>query len=344
MSSPAETPAFGSIIDVRRLFGPLLIGVFFNMILFGLLIAQTMTYFQTARKDPIWMRLLVSFYVLFVETANTALDISVMYQPLVLQYGSIPGPLPTVFLTRKNSLECLKSASHHPLDVEPLCIALVAFPIELFFIWRIRTLTGGIILPAIFFVFALLAFGAGIWTTIALGGAGRWDNVSVSFQAAKVWISSSMGTDLCIAFTLAWALRSKKTGFGGTDTVVNRIVRMTVQTGLITAVVNVLDMLSFLFIKNSTFNFMWSNPLSKLYSNCMMSTLNARTNLKQSLPTHVSDTADRSAGSRGFVAARLVTLDNKDTIGGSTYHTQSVTNDLSDPEYGIRMNKIVERF
>ncbi|KAJ7041629.1 hypothetical protein C8F04DRAFT_146461 [Mycena alexandri] len=325
MSSPAETPAFGSIIDVRRLFGPLLIGVFFNMILFGLLIAQTMTYFQTARKDPIWMRLLV-FYVLFVETANTALDISVMYQPLVLQYGSIPGPLPTVFLT------------------QPLCIALVAFPIELFFIWRIRTLTGGIILPAIFFVFALLAFGAGIWTTIALGGAGRWDNVSVSFQAAKVWISSSMGTDLCIAFTLAWALRSKKTGFGGTDTIVNRIVRMTVQTGLITAVVNVLDMLSFLFIKNSTFNFMWSNPLSKLYSNCMMSTLNARTNLKQSLPTHVSDSADRSAGSRGFAAARLVTLDNKDTIGGSTYHTQSVTNDLSDPEYGIRMNKIVERF
>ncbi|KAJ7778918.1 hypothetical protein B0H16DRAFT_1711269 [Mycena metata] len=324
MSSPVETPAFGSIIDVHRLYGPLLIGVFFNMILFGLLVAQAMTYFQTARKDPIWIRLLV-FYVLFVETANTALDISVMYQPLVLEYGSIPGPLPTVFLT------------------QPLCIALVAFPIELFFIKRIHTLTGSMIISGVFLVPALVAFGAGIWTTFALGGAGRWDNVQVSFEAAKVWISSSMATDLGIAFTLAWVLRSKKTGFGSTDTIVNRIIRMTVQTGLITAIVNVLDMLSFLVIKNSTFNFMWSNPLSKLYSNCMMSTLNARTDLKQSLPTHVSGSADRSAGSRGFMAARLVTLDNKDTIGGTTtYQTQTLTND--DPEYGIRMNKVVERF
>ncbi|KAJ7176962.1 hypothetical protein C8R46DRAFT_1346877 [Mycena filopes] len=327
MSSPVETPPpFGSIIDVRRLFGPLLIGVFFNMILYGLLIAQIMTYYQTSRKDSIWIRLLV-FYVLFVETANTALDISVMYQPLVLEYGSIPGKLPTVFLT------------------QPLCIAMIAFPIELFFIYRIRTLTGNKIIPVIFVVFSCIAFGCGIWTTVALAGATGWDDVSVSFQAATAWISSSMGTDLCIAAVMAYALRSKKTGFSHTDTVVDRIIRMTVQTGLITAVTNILDMLSFLFIKNSTFNFMWSNPLSKLYSNCMMSSLNARVTLKADLPTHVqSDSAVRSAGSRGFTAARLVTLDNKDTIGGNSYQTHSIGMDLSDPESGIRMTKIVERF
>ncbi|KAJ7176884.1 hypothetical protein C8R46DRAFT_1213456 [Mycena filopes] len=329
MSAPAgPTPPFGSIIDVHRLFGPLLIGVFFNMILYGLLIAQVMTYYQTAGRDSLWIRLLVA-YVIFVETANTALDISVMYQPLVLEYGSIPGKLPTVFLT------------------QPLCIAMIAFPIELFFIYRIRALTGNKIIPVIFICFSCIAFGCGIWTTVALAGATGWDDVSVSFQAATAWISSSMGTDLCIAAVMAYALRRKKTGFAHTDTVVDKIIRMTVQTGLITAVTNILDMLSFLFIKNSTFNFMWSNPLSKLYSNCMMSSLNARVMLKADLPTHVSgERSGQSGGSGGgissthkFVAARPFTL-TKDSMGGSTFQND----ELHDPEYGIQMNKVVERF
>ncbi|KAJ7176980.1 hypothetical protein C8R46DRAFT_47264 [Mycena filopes] len=325
MASFVETPAVGAPIDVHRLYGPILIGVFFNMILYGVLVTQITTYFQAQRKDALWIRLLV-FYVFFIETSNTALDIAVMYQPLILEYGTIPGALPTVFLT------------------QPLCIALVAFPIEVFFIWRIYSLTEARILPAIFFVLSLLAFGGGIWTTVALGGAGRWDNVSVSFHAASLWIAASMTTDLCIAFCLAWVLRKKKTGFGVTDTVVDRIIRMTVQTGLITAIVNILDLFSFLFVKNSTLNFMWSNPLSKLYSNCMMSTLNARSNLKDSLPDHIADShSGPTRGNMGvdsvLVAAPRFPLHNKTAIGRS-----DSANDVSDGGYEIRMHKVVERF
>ncbi|KAJ7177036.1 hypothetical protein C8R46DRAFT_1213598 [Mycena filopes] len=331
MSSPAEPPAFGTIMDVHLLYGPLLLGLCFNMILFGLLVSQAMTYYQTAHKDPVWMRLLV-VYVLLVESANAALDIAVMYQPLITEYGSIPGKLPTLLLT------------------QPLCIILVAFPIELFFIWRIRTLTGRYILPAIFLVLATVAFGAGIWTTVSIAGAHRWDNVPVTFHAVTLWIATSMATDLCIAFCLAWVLRGKRTGFQKSDTVVDRIVRMTVQTGLITAVVNILDLLSFLFIKarlpfpaslflipdpsptqNTTFNFMWSNPLSKLYSNCMMSTLNARATLKDTLPDRAGSSG--LAGSGVLVAPRFPAGHNK----------QESMTDRSDA-YGIRMNKVVEQF
>ncbi|KAJ7181003.1 hypothetical protein C8R46DRAFT_1071156 [Mycena filopes] len=295
MSAPPETPPFGTIIDVKLLFGPLLIGVFFNMILFGLLVAQMMTYFQTQRRDALWIRILV-FYVLFVECSNTALDIAYMYQPLVLEYGSIPGKLPTVFIT------------------QPLCVILVAFPIQLFFIWRIRALTGNQILPVIFALFAALSFGGGIWTMVRVGGAHRWDNVPRAYNAATVWLASSMGTDICIAVCLAWALRTKKTGFASTDTVVDRIVRMTVQTGVITAVVNILDILSFIFLKGKTVNFMWNIPLSKLYSNCMMSTLNARAGFKDTLAGPVLGSSDQGlahlrstttdAGPGVFVAAR----------------------------------------
>ncbi|KAJ7750791.1 hypothetical protein B0H16DRAFT_845138 [Mycena metata] len=312
MSSPADGPAFGTIIDVHFLFGPLLIGLCFNMVLFGLLISQMMTYFQTPHQDPIWMRLLI-FYVLFVETANTALDLACMYQPLISEYGSIPGKLPTLLLT------------------QPLFIILVSFPVELFFIWRLRSLTENNIIPGILLVFATLATGGGIWTTVSIAGAGTWGNVPVTFHAVTLWISASMCTDLCIAGCLAWVLRKKKTGFEGSDTVVNRIVRMTVQTGLVTALVNVLDLLSFLFIKNTTFNFMWSNPLSKLYSNCMMSTLNARSTLAQSIP-------DRKLSSSG-VGTGIFAASPRFPV-----HTKEMSNDLANAEYGIRMNKVVETF
>ncbi|KAJ7020609.1 hypothetical protein C8F04DRAFT_290776 [Mycena alexandri] len=334
MSSPAGTPPpFGTIIDVKLLFGPLLIGVFFNMILFGLLIAQMMTYFQSPKRDALWIRILV-YYVLFLECSNSALDIAYMYQPLVLEYGSIPGNLPTVFIT------------------QPLCVILVAFPIQLFFIWRIRALTGLMILPIIFALFAALSFGGGIWTIVRVSGAHRWDHVPRAYNAATVWLASSMGTDLCIAVCLAWALRKKKTGFASTDSVVDRIVRMTVQTGVITAIVNILDILSFIFLKGKTVNFMWNIPLSKLYSNCMMSTLNARAGFKDTLatpvagglsaPTYPSNLSSSDPGV--FIAARRFTSDNKDTmVGSETYRTQDFGDDLRDVEYGIRMDKIVER-
>ncbi|KAJ7745360.1 hypothetical protein B0H16DRAFT_1726920 [Mycena metata] len=168
-----------------------------------------------------------------------------------------------------------------------------------------------------------------------------------------------MVTDLCIAAVLAWALRRKKTGFAATDTVVDRIIRMTVQTGVITAVVNTLDMLSFLFLKarcsavsGKTINFMWNIPVSKLYSNCMMSTLNARAGFKDTLAAPVvgslgslgrTDPKDLdSTDPGGFVAAPRFNSENKDTMVdiNNTYQTQDFADDAA---YGIRMSRIVER-
>ncbi|KAJ7153645.1 hypothetical protein C8R46DRAFT_1227952 [Mycena filopes] len=285
MSSPAETPPFGSIIDVKLLYGPLLIGVFFNMILFGLLLGQMMTYFQSPRRDALWIQILV-YYVLVVECSNTALDISYMYQPLVLEYGAIPDKLPTVFIT------------------QPLCVILIAFPIQLFFIWRIRALTGNKVLPIVFAVLAAVSCGGGLWTMERVVGAHRWANVPRSYNAAVLWLVSSMVTDLCIAVVLAWAL-------------------------------------------GKTINFMWNIPISKLYSNCMMSTLNARAGFKDTLANAVVGSLPTDLGrsigideAGAFVAAPRFGTGTKDTtIGGDTYQTEDSRDDINDTAYSVRMNK-----
>ncbi|KAJ7453340.1 hypothetical protein B0H11DRAFT_278862 [Mycena galericulata] len=261
MSAPAPAlPPFGTIIDVRFIYGPLLLGAFFNMILFGILVAQMLTYFQSSQKDPLYMRIFV-YGVFFVECANTALDIQIMFQLLVLQYDK----LPTVFMTI------------------PICVILVAFPCQLFFIWRIYTFTQSKILSGFIVVLALTTLGVGMWAVYHLISAGAWARVPLAHQAAETWLFFSAATDLVIAFCLAWALKGKKTGMKATDTVVDRIIRLTIQTGVVTALFNVLDVVSFLTIKNATFNFMFNIPLSKLYSNCLMSALNARSGYNKKL-------------------------------------------------------------
>ncbi|KAJ6604018.1 hypothetical protein B0H10DRAFT_2078122 [Mycena sp. CBHHK59/15] len=295
MSAPP--PSTGPTVDVQLSYGPLLIGVFFNMILFGVLVAQTLTYFQMPRKDPLWMRIFV-YSVFFVETANTAFDMAIMYEPLILHYGEIPNLLPTVFVT------------------QPLCVILVGFPIQLFFIWRIRTLTESNLLSGVIFVFSIVAFGGGVWTTVMVPITAKFSNIPMLYRSAEVWLISSGVTDLCIATSLAIALRRKKTGFAVTDTVVDKIIRMTVQTGMLTALFSILDVICFLTLQGETVNFIWNIPLSKLYSNCLMSTLNARSKLN----THLSGQSS-SRGQNVVLSGPSYAADTKvgqDTIGGTT--------------------------
>ncbi|KAJ7927644.1 hypothetical protein B0H13DRAFT_1970084 [Mycena leptocephala] len=265
MSAPAPTlPPFGTIIDVKLIYGPILLGAFFNMILFGILVAQMLTYFQSSNRDPLFMRVFV-YGVFFVEFANTCLDIAIMFQLLVLEYAAIPDKLPTVFMTI------------------PICVILVAFPCQLFFIWRIHTFTQSKALCGFIVSLAFATLGVGMWAVYHLIKAGAWAKVPDAHLAAEVWLFFSAGTDLVIAFCLSIALKGKKTGMAKTDTVVDRIIRMTIQTGVLTALFNVLDVVSFLSIKNATFNFMFNIPLSKLYSNCLMSALNARSQYNRTL-------------------------------------------------------------
>ncbi|KAJ6572440.1 hypothetical protein DFH09DRAFT_1362420 [Mycena vulgaris] len=259
MSAPPQLPPFGTIMDVKFLYGPILIGAFGNMFLFGvmILVVQMLTYFQSTRRDSLYMRIFI-YGVFFVETADAALNIQIMFQLLVLEYAAIPNKLPTVFMT------------------VPICDILVAFPCQLFFTWRIRTFTRSNILAGCITALAVFTLGVGIWAVFHLISAGAWSRVPLAHKAAEVWLFASAGTDLGIAFCLALALRSKKTGTKNTDTVVDRIIRSTIQTGAITAFFSIMDVVSFLTIQNATFNFMFNIPVSKLYSNCLMSALNAR--------------------------------------------------------------------
>lgn len=67
------------------------------------------------------------------------------------------------------------------------------------------------------------------------------------FEAVVIiWLVLACLADLLITAIMVWYLRKHKTGFQGSDLLVDRIIRLTIQTGLVTSVCAFVDLVLFL--------------------------------------------------------------------------------------------------
>ncbi|KZT23453.1 hypothetical protein NEOLEDRAFT_1180103 [Neolentinus lepideus HHB14362 ss-1] len=259
--------------------GPALIGLFFNILLYGIMITQTFLYYNTFKKDRLWMKIFVM--VLFIaDTLNSVFDCVWIYQSLIVNFGNAP----------------YLAAADWIFGTDPAMTGIISTMVQLFFAWRVRVLTARLPLALVIAFMSIVAGLSGLGTSIAVGIIPQF----VHFQKFQVivimWLLTTCICDIAITAALTWHLRRHKTGFPATDDVVNKIIRLTVQTGMITAIVAVIDLGMFLGTSTGlhlSFNF----PLSKLYTNSLMSTLNSRsgwgkysrtTDHSEDVPNHIS--------------------------------------------------------
>ncbi|KDR82520.1 hypothetical protein GALMADRAFT_151614 [Galerina marginata CBS 339.88] len=238
--------------------GPMLIGFVFNVLLYGIMLSQVYLYFTAYQKDKTWMKLFVML-LLVCDTTNTVFDFIYLYKSLILRFGD-PSSL---------------AKADWLFATDPAITGITASLVQFFFAWRVRVLTR--IWPPVILVFlGALSGGAGaIATSFNVGRTPEF----VYFRDFKgvviMWLASESITDIIITAILVWYLRCHKTGFQESDFIIDRVIRVTVQTGMITSFVATLDLIVFLTDPTGThliFNF----PLCKLYTNCLMSSLNSR--------------------------------------------------------------------
>ncbi|KAG8221366.1 hypothetical protein J3R82DRAFT_1538 [Butyriboletus roseoflavus] len=169
---------------------------------------------------------------------------------------------------------------------------MISFPVQLFIAWRVKVMSKSSILPAIITFFAFASLVGGIATAVAVILIHLEYSLFPQNDGAVItWLASSAAADIIITVSLVYSLLRKRTGFVATDDIINRIIRLTIQTGLITAMAAMLDVTLFLVLKVSEpfyrdvvpdfffpafRNYIWDLTLSKLYSNSILSTLNAR--------------------------------------------------------------------
>ncbi|KAG7088948.1 hypothetical protein E1B28_012893 [Marasmius oreades] len=234
-------------------------------------------------------------------------------------------------------------------------MALIACPIQCFFAWRIQRITGNWWIPLIVVILALASCGGGIWTGVMVGVVKTFARKPELHTPALVWFLTSCVADVIITATLVRSLSGRKTGFVATDSVIDKIIRTTVQTGMITAVCAIGDVVFFMALERTALNFIWDLVLSKLYTNCLLSTLNSRTTLQA-----LSGQKDPSTGHQNRVLDTGITT--RDTrrqtsrFGGQSHsgpfspssavfeleNTKSFTSSR-DVEYGITITKVVEQ-
>ncbi|KAF9240380.1 hypothetical protein BU15DRAFT_73974 [Melanogaster broomeanus] len=322
---------------VELLFGPMLIGVFLNTTLYGAFVVQTFVYFQTYKRDSRWIRMFV-LYLLFCETLNTGFDIGMMYEPLIIRYAT---PSATIIAPIM-------------LSADPLMTVLISSPVQLFIAWRVRVMSGLTLIPAVICFFAFTAFVGGIATTVSVTIINEYTRFHQFDGAVITWLASSAVADVVITVSLVWSLWRQRTGIAATDDLISRLIRLTVQTGLITAISATADVTLFLAVKGTTLNYIWDFALSKLYSNSLLSTLNARGGWKASgtLQENILFGAPSVGGSTTIASGLYIDPPiQSDTLATIELQTRkpprlgSLTPESTNqPEYAIAVRRVVEQF
>ncbi|KAH0586221.1 hypothetical protein H2248_007476 [Termitomyces sp. 'cryptogamus'] len=247
--------------------GPMLIGTTLNILLYGITISQLYLYHISSNRDGPWIRSLV--YLLFVgDTVQTLFTVLYLYDSLIKQFGNI------AYLMTGNW-------------------GMLGGLVQVFFAWRVKVLTRSIMITIVIFLCAASSFFMGIATAVAISIVPRF----VEFQRFKViviiWLVCSSFADIVITATLVSYLvflreqilarcivlmfdqTKRRTGFSQTDTYIDRVIRLTVQTGFITAIWAFVDLMVYL-LNPTGLHLLFNFPLSKLYTNSLMSSLNAR--------------------------------------------------------------------
>lgn len=248
--------------------GPLLVGTLFNVCLFGVCLMQAHTYSLHCEHDARWIKWMVTWTV-FMEAVSSSLASFISYDYAVRDFGE-----PDKVLIRTPEFSAFI-----------LTIGICSTTVQCFYGWRVKRLLGRKWL-------AYVIYTSAVAQMLCVTGVAAGDSIVTSFQAFQqfkpvravviVWMVLAPVTDLFIAGLLVFFLRKSRTGFRKTDSMLNKLTILTVQTGAITALDAILGLLLFLSVPDFI-HLLFIFTLPSFYGVCLMSSLNARSAWSASL-------------------------------------------------------------
>ncbi|KAI0337921.1 hypothetical protein BDW22DRAFT_1423313 [Trametopsis cervina] len=242
----------------KVIWGPIFIGTTFNVVLYGVMIMQTFLYFTVYTEDKLRMKIFVM--ILFLcDSLNCAYDVALVYIPLIRHHGN----------QRALAFASWLSAA------DPAMTGIIALFVQLFFAWRIKVLTKSWPLVLLIVFCSVCQWCGGLGSGIAITIVPAYMQFQRFQVVVIIWLVFSALTDTIITITLVWHLQKHKTGFASTDAAITRLMRLTVQTGMVTAICAIVDLICFLATPTAL-HVVFNLPLPKLYTNSLMASLNSR--------------------------------------------------------------------
>ncbi|EGO00843.1 hypothetical protein SERLA73DRAFT_159494 [Serpula lacrymans var. lacrymans S7.3] len=228
---------------------------------FGILIMQCFIYYTRFTNDLWWLKLFV-WCIAFLECLSFAFTV---YQ---FWLGA--------------SLECLAcvvavNEVTWPMGVLIILAGLIASLVHTFYCWRIWIMAKSLVVPCVAMLLSLVQFSFAVVEGLTLIHPGGQDvGLTIAHAISSTWVIGSCLCDIIITIHTIRLLLKKKSGtkFKRTQFLVVKLVKLTIETGMVTVAVTLIAAV-FLFVNfwsyYSIFTF-----LSALYANCLLASLNAR--------------------------------------------------------------------
>ncbi|CAA7261439.1 unnamed protein product [Cyclocybe aegerita] len=250
-----------SILEVTL--GPMALGIFLNTYLYGIVTYQYSAYFNTKFKDPLWIKLTV-LALFSLDTFHSASLIYMAWYYLVKSFG--------------NFLALMDPVWPYPSTI--FITVATALLTHVFLIYRTVRLTNRFVyIPLLLLSFGSFGTGMGCGVRAYLWVKREADMVMINSLMIS-WLSLELAVDVLISGTLIWALARSRTGFQRSDTVINRLMRTSVQTGLFSGIFSMLALTFFLARPETQFFALFGLPIARLYTNTLMDTLLCREGLR----------------------------------------------------------------
>ncbi|KAJ7485148.1 hypothetical protein B0H11DRAFT_2018286 [Mycena galericulata] len=237
------------------------VGYLLHWGLFGTLNIQLYLYYQAFPNDRLFNKCLVyTVYVLeFLQT-------------MLITYAAF-----TTFGYGFGNPSALGDVRFEWFSV-PVMSGLVAFIGQSFYAYRLYLLSKSRWLPSLIVVLATMssigAFMAGSFS-FRVGSSLPLVHSKRNYGIG-VWLGGAASTDIIITAAMSYYLWKSKTGIRETNALLVRLIRLTIETGCVTAAVAITDFTLFFAIPDKPYFIAAGVILPKLYANTIFAVLNAR--------------------------------------------------------------------
>ncbi|PBK84788.1 hypothetical protein ARMGADRAFT_1088234 [Armillaria gallica] len=278
---------------IAELSGPYIVGCLLNWGLFGTLSVQLYLYYLAFPNDRRFTKYLV-YGIYVIEFAQTILVAHDAFATFGYGFGDMDA------LTRMN---CNWVAV-------PVMSAIAAGVGQVFYAYRIFILSKSQIIPIFIICISLTSSVAAMVTGIYSFQAGnltKMNNWKIIIAMA-IWCGASPLCDIVIAICMTYYASSFSlsvifidvdaisqlimltTNFRRTQMLVTRIIRLTIETGSVTAVVALLNFVLFVAFPHQTSYITPGLLVPKLYANAVYMVLNSRFQIIGGRDTYMSST------------------------------------------------------
>jgi len=262
MSAPPIPP------DIADITAAPLFGTIWNWALYGVLVVQFYVYCYNFTEDKKFIKLLV-YAVFLIETVQTVLNLVDLYYRFASGFGNT---------------QRLIEPGISPFN-GPIIGAIVSVTVQYFFAYRVWIFSGKkawwlcLLICACSAIDGAAAFTGGIYVQVHKSLA-RGQILKIF---ALTWLIGNTVTDILITAAMIYYLTSRRsdTAAAYSDHSLSRMVRLTVETNVLTTTTGVVALLLIAIYPNKIWYTCPTAFLGKLYSNTLLVSLNNRVTIRR---------------------------------------------------------------